>query len=177
MPHLLWKDGITSLSKLTAKYKVGIMFTIVTVSLQDKGISLFEDVLGSNERLNDMRQVFQMMLAYWIWLKKETYWVRGDVLSREGARTAIRTMLRDLNQLWPRSSGQGWEKAKNHKQLHVPDDIKRNGAVQNYHTGPTEHNHIFHVKRLALATQRRRETLDQQIANWASESYVIDYAC
>jgi hypothetical protein len=74
------------LSKITAKYKVGIMFTIATLSLQDEGKSLFEDVLGSNERLNDMRQVFQMMLAYWVWLKKETYWVRGDVLSREGAR-------------------------------------------------------------------------------------------
>jgi hypothetical protein len=85
-------------------------------------------------------------------------------------------MLRDLQKLWPRQSGQGWEKPKNHEQLHVPDDIERNGAVQNYHTGPTEHNHIFHVKRLARATQRRRETLDQQIANRASESYVIDYA-
>jgi hypothetical protein len=83
--------------------------------------------------------------------------------------------LRDLNQRWPRSSGQGWEKAKNHEQLHVPDDIERNGAVQNYHTGPTEHNHIFHVKRLARATQQQRETLNQQIANRASESYVIDY--
>jgi hypothetical protein len=58
MPRLLWKDGITSLSELTAKYKVGIMLTIVTVSLQDEGKSLFEDVLGSNARLNDMRQVF-----------------------------------------------------------------------------------------------------------------------
>jgi hypothetical protein len=85
-------------------------------------------------------------------------------------------MLRDLQQLWPRSSGQGWEKPKTHEQLHVPDDIERNGAIQNYHTGPTEHNHIFHVKRLACAIQRRRETLDQQIANRASESYVIDYA-
>jgi hypothetical protein len=176
MPHFLWKDGITSLSELTANYKVGIMFTIVTVSLQDKGISLFEDVLGSNERLNDMRQVFQMMLANWVWLKKETYWVRGDVLSHEGACTAIRTMLRDLNQLWPRSSGQGWEKAKTHEQLHVPDDIERNGAIQNYHTGPTGHNHIFHVKRLACATQQQRETLDQQIANQTSKNYVIDYA-
>jgi hypothetical protein len=81
MPRLLWKDDIAS---------------------------LFEDVLGSNERLNDMRQLFQMMLAYWVWLKKETYWVCcGDVLSCEGARTAIRTMLRDLQQLWPGSSGQG----------------------------------------------------------------------
>jgi hypothetical protein len=125
------------------------MFTIAMVSLQDKGKSLFEDMLGNNERLNDMRQVFQMMLAYWVWLKKETYWVRGDVLSREGARTAIRAMLRDLQQLWPRSSGQGWEKPKTHEQLHVPDEIGKNGAVQNYHTGPTEHNHIFHVKRFA----------------------------
>ncbi|WP_288992708.1 hypothetical protein [uncultured Marinobacter sp.] len=64
MPRLLWKAGITSLSELTAKYKVGIMFTIVIVSLQDEGKILFEEVLGSNRRLNDMRQVFQMMLAY-----------------------------------------------------------------------------------------------------------------
>jgi hypothetical protein len=82
MPHLLWKDGITSLSELTANYKVSIMFIIVTVSLQDEGKNLFEDVLGSNVHLNDMRQVLQMMLAYWAWLKKETYWVHGDVLSR-----------------------------------------------------------------------------------------------
>jgi hypothetical protein len=64
IPRLLWKDSITSLSELTAKYKVGIMFTIVIVSLQDEGKSLFEEVLGSNARLNDMRQVFQMMPAY-----------------------------------------------------------------------------------------------------------------
>jgi hypothetical protein len=165
MPCLLWKDGVTSLSKLTAKYKVGIMFTIVTVSLQDEGKSLFEDVLGSTARLNDMHQVFQMMLAYWVWLKKETYWVHGNVLSREGARTAIRTMLRDLEQFWPHKSRQGWVKPKTHEQLHVPDDSERNGAVQNYHTGPTERNHIFHVKRLARATQGQRETLDQQIAD------------
>ena len=62
MPRLLWKDGITSLSELSAKYKIGIMFTIVIVSLQDAGKVLLEEVLGSNKRLNDMRQVFQMML-------------------------------------------------------------------------------------------------------------------
>jgi hypothetical protein len=117
-----------------------------------------------------------MMLAYWVWLKKEMYWVRGDVLSREGACTAIRTMSRELQHLWPRSAGQGWKKAKTHEQLHVPDDMERNGAIQNYHTGPTEHNHIFHVKCLARATQGQRETLDQHIVNRASESYVIDYA-
>jgi hypothetical protein len=121
-----------------------------------------------------MRQVFQMMLAYWVWLQKETYWVRGDVLSCKGAHTAIQTMLRDLQQLWPLKSRQGWAKRKTHEQLHVPDKI--NVAIQNYHTCPTEHNHIFHVKCLARAAQQQRVTLDQKIASQASESYVIEYA-
>jgi hypothetical protein len=87
---LLRKDGITSLSELTAKYKVGIMFTIVTVSLQVNRKILLEEVLGSNARFNDVCQVFQMMLlAYWVWLRKETHWVCGDVLSCEGTCTAI----------------------------------------------------------------------------------------
>jgi hypothetical protein len=47
--------------ELTAKYKVAIMFTIITVSLQDKGKHLFEELFGSNERLNNMRQAFQIM--------------------------------------------------------------------------------------------------------------------
>ena len=38
MPRLLWKDGITNLTDLTASQKVGIMFTIVVMSLQDDGI-------------------------------------------------------------------------------------------------------------------------------------------
>ena len=38
MPRLLWNDGITSLIDLTAFHKVGIMFTIVIISLQEEGI-------------------------------------------------------------------------------------------------------------------------------------------
>ena len=40
-----------------------------------------------------------------------------------------------------------------HEQLHVPDDIERNGAPQGSHTGPTEHNHIRLVKQPAKGTQ------------------------
>jgi hypothetical protein len=124
------------------------MLTNVTVSLQDEGKRLFEDVLGSNMRLNDMHQVFQMMvLAYWVWLKKETYQVRGDVLSREGAHTAIRTMLRDLQQLWPRKSRQGWEKPKTHEQLHVSDDIKKKWCHPELpHRSNRAQPHFFHAK-------------------------------
>jgi hypothetical protein len=67
--------------ELIAKFKVGIMLTIVAVLLQDKGEILLEEVLGGNACLNGMHQGFQMMLAYWVWLKKETYWVHEDIIA------------------------------------------------------------------------------------------------
>jgi hypothetical protein len=124
MPHLLWKDGVTSLTDLSAKLKVGIMFTLVVMSSQEFFLKFFTLVLGSSQRVNEMRQVFQMLLLYWVWLKQDSYWKRGNKDAKESAQTAIRVMLRKLIRLWPRVRGQGWKKAKIHKQLHVPDDIE-----------------------------------------------------
>jgi hypothetical protein len=176
MPRLLWKDGVTSLTDLSAKLKVGIMFTIVVVSLQEEGSKFLTSVLGTPQRVNEMRQVFQMLLSYWVWLKRDTYWERGKKAPREAARQAIRVMLRELMRLWPRERGQGWEKAKIHEQLHVPDDIERNGAPQGSHTGPTEHNHIRLVKRPAKGTQQRAEVLDKQLGQRVSDAYIVDMA-
>jgi hypothetical protein len=79
MSHLLWKDGINSLSELTAKLKVSLMIINVIVLMQDKVNNLIQGVLGSYVNLNDMHQVLQIMLAYWVWLKEETYWACGDL--------------------------------------------------------------------------------------------------
>jgi hypothetical protein len=68
---LLWKDGISSLSELTAKFKVGIMFTFVVAPLQDEGKIKLEEVLGSKAHLNDVSQVFEMILAYWVLLERK----------------------------------------------------------------------------------------------------------
>jgi hypothetical protein len=176
MPRLLWKDGVTSLTDIPATLKVGIMFTIVVVSLQEDGTKFFTSVLKSSQRLNDMREVFQMLLSYWVWLKRDTYWKRGDKAAKTKARSAISVMLRQLIRLWPRDRGQGWEKAKIHEQLHVPDDIERNGAPQGSHTGRTENHHIFLVKRPAKGTQQRAEVLDRQLGQRVSDTYIIDMA-
>ena len=85
-------------------------------------------------------------------------------------------MLRELIRLWPRVRGQGWEKAKIHEQLHVPDDIEQNGAPQVSHTGPTEHNHIRLVNRPAKGTQQRAEVLDRQLGQRVSDSYIVENA-
>ena len=176
MPRLLWKDGVTSLTDIAATLKVGIMFTIVAVSLQEEGAQFLTLTLGSPQRLNEMRQVFQMLLSYWVWLKRDSYWKRGDKKAKEAARNAISVMLRELISLWPRSRGQGWEKAKIHEQLHVPDDIERNGAPQGSHTGPTEHNHIRLVKHPTKGTQQRAEVFDRQLGQRVSDAYIVDMA-
>jgi hypothetical protein len=176
MPRLRWSDGISSLSDMPAKYKVGILFTIVVLTLQDDGLEFFTKVLKTPKRVSQMRQVFQMILSYWMWLKKDKYWKRGDKVAKNIARVAIRTMLVELMKLWPRDKGQGWEKAKIHEQLHVPDDIERNGAPQGWHSGPTENNHISSFKNYASQTNRRRENLDAQIGARNAESFMINSA-
>jgi hypothetical protein len=176
MPRLLWKDGVTSLTDLSAKLKVGIMFTLVVVSLQEEGSKFFTLVLGSSQSVNEMRQVFQMLLSYWVWLKRDSYWKRGNKDAKESAQTAICVMLRELIRLWPRVRGQGWEKAKIHEQLHIPDDIERNGAPQGSHTGPTEHNHIRLDKQPAKGTQQCAEVFDRQLGQCVSDAYIVDMA-
>ena len=42
MPRLLWSDGVTGLTNITANYKVGIMFTIVVISLQFEGFQFLK---------------------------------------------------------------------------------------------------------------------------------------
>ena len=84
MPRTIFKDGITKLTKLTHTYIVGIMLTVIILSLTDDGQQVFLHAFKTNgyqnpqKRLTDMRYIFQMLLAYWSWLKKDAYWKLGD---------------------------------------------------------------------------------------------------
>jgi hypothetical protein len=100
----------------------------------------------------------------------------GDVVATEEAKTVICTMLAELQQLWPRDQGQGWQTSKHHEQLHVPDDINSLGAHRNYFTESSEHNHIDNIKRLAKMTQGHKSVLDWKIGNCRAESYILDLA-
>ena len=85
MPRLLWKDGITNLSELTATHKVGIMLTVVVVALTEAGRAHLLASLGSPRRYNELLYVFQMLLCYWAWLKQEVYWSLGDRVEKRKA--------------------------------------------------------------------------------------------
>ena len=183
MPRMLFKDGVTSLEALTKSHIIGILLTIIAVSLTDDGKALLEEVLvppNSNQqagvkRLNDMRYIFSMLLCYWSWLKQPYFWKCNDKNAKKAAEASIRKMLSELIKFWPRARGNGWFKAKVHEQLHVPRDIARNGSPRNSYSGPVEHTHLT-VKEQAQRTQMNRSCLDAQIGNRSAESYIINYA-
>jgi hypothetical protein len=176
-PRLLWKNGITNLKDLEAKYKVGIMFTMVVISFTDEGKALFSKVFKNNlDKTSDVIQCFEMVLCYWMWLKKDKYWKRGNQKGKERAKTAIRAMLSQIKKLLHRDVGQGWNICKFHEQLHVPDDIDRNGPPRGSHTGPTEHHHIDNVKNYYQTTSKIKFLLDFQLATRNSEGWMINLA-
>jgi hypothetical protein len=175
MPRLLFKDGVSKLTDITAATNVGVMLAVVVLSMTTKGGHFFNVAIGAH-KTQKMRYVFQQLLCYWVWLKKDFYWKAGDKKAKQAAKTAIQTMLSQLVQLWPRDRGNGWQTAKHHEQIHVPDDIDSLGAHQNIHTGPSEHNHIENVKKMAKMTQGRKSVMDWQIANRRADSYIFDLA-
>ncbi len=48
-PRLMWKNGITKLSEVTADYKVGMLLTIIVVSLTRSGKKFFQSALGGED--------------------------------------------------------------------------------------------------------------------------------
>jgi len=147
--------------------------------MTDDGIAVLQESFEQNgyvdgrRRVNTMQYIFCMILCYWFWLKKTTYWKRDDTQSCEEARHAIQKMLQQLINLWPCNRGHGWFKPKIHEQLHIPRDIVRNGSPRNTYSGPLEQGHIA-LKDHSKQTQRNRELLDEQLSNCITETQIIE---
>lgn len=117
--------------------------------------------------------LFEMLLCYWAWLKKEEYWHRNDSEAFQTAKTAIWVLTNRLQTLFPRKLL--WKIPKIHEQLHIVMYILLFGAHRNMHTGSAEHNHIENTKKPSEHTQKRKANFDLQIANRLVDKYVIDH--
>ena len=172
-PRLLWKNGITRLTDVTADYKVGMLLTIIVVSLTDEGKKLFREALGGVIAANGMQKAFQHLLAYRSWLRKKEFWTIDDSEGPTKAKAAIQKCLNYLKTYFPRTQGQGWNIPKFHEQLHVPDDIKRNGPPSVTFSGVVEHQHVT-SKKHATRTRKHLATLDKELGNRLHETIVIN---
>ena len=175
-PRLLWHDGVTTLSYLTADLKVGKMFAICCIASTLEGESFFSNVLEDGATTwRKMLYVFQQILCYWAWLKQDTFWISDDLEACHTATDSIKTMMKQLQALWPRKVGLEWNLTKLHEQFHVPMDIHRHGRHKNVHTGPPEHHHVT-LKHAAKKTQLNKQSLDFQTGERLIERLTIQFA-
>ena len=175
-PRLLFKDGVSSITNISAGTKVGILFAIVVAALTSEG----QDVLLNDAKLTtsqyfNMIEAFELLLSYWVWLKKEEFWDIFDTESMQNAKLAIFKMINCLKHLFPRSSGNEWKIPKIHEQMHVAYYIWLYGSHLNIHTGPQEHNHIANSKKPSQRTQKRKKLFDWQLGNCLNDQYSIGY--
>ena len=122
-----------------------------------------------------MLYIFEMLLCFWAWLKKDEYWHRGDEQSLADAKHAIATLLSETIVHFDRSSGQGWSIPKFHELLHIANNIRLWGSHQNIHSGPQEHNHIANIKQPARRTQKIKTKFDYQVANRVYERNLTNH--
>ena len=173
-PRLLFKDGISTLTKLPAATKVGMMFALVVAAVTRDGKYAFRKL--SDDSYTDILYAFEQCLCYWAWLKKDYHWNPNDAVAHQTTKDAIAEMLCNLMKCVPRVTGRGWHIPKLHEQLHVADTILLFGSHKNVHTGPAEHNHIELSKKPAGRTQMRKDTFDWQVSNRLVDKYVVDLA-
>ena len=98
-PRLLFKDGISTLTKLPAATKVGMMFALVVGAVTGDGQIAFRKL--SDDQYNDIIYAFEQSLCYWAWLKKDHHWLKDDPLEFQAVKDAIAGMLRNLTQCVP----------------------------------------------------------------------------
>ena len=177
-PMLLWKSGIRELTNITADYKVGMMLTVIVVSLTTHGKQLFESALfkqksSGKAKARHLQVTFQKMLAYWLWLHKTEFWEIGNKDAKSRAKETIKNCLKYLINHFPQQQGQGWNIAKLHEQLHIPDDIKYNGPLSVTYTGVVEHQHVT-SKQHCARTRKYCEMLDKETGDCLYETAVIN---
>jgi len=165
-PRLLFQDGVSSITDISAGTKVGILFAIVIAALTRNG----REVLLNDAKLTDnsyfnMIEAFELLLCYWAWLKKEEFWDINDMDALQCAKSSIFKTINCLKYLFPRSAGNQWKIPKLHEQMHIAHNIKLFGSHLNIHTGPQEHNHIANSRKPSQPTQKRKRHFDWQLGN------------
>ena len=174
-PRLLYKDGLTNITEISAGTKMGILFAFVVAAQTNDGYKILHKQKETSENYVNMINAFEMLLCYWSWLKKEEYWDCQDMDALEIANEAIRVTVKMLKVLFPCTKGCEWNIPKMHEQLHVAANILLYGAHRNIHTGPQEHNHIENVKHPSKRSQKQKAVFDLQISEWLVDRLIIDY--
>jgi len=128
-PCMLFKDGVSHITDVSAATKVGILFSVCVATLTKKGqLAFTENNTVSLQQTLNIIHTIEMLLCYWAWMKQDNFWALDDKETLQAAKTAIATLLKSVERLMPCKDGQGWYLPKMHEQL-IKD---KNGAMRHH---------------------------------------------
>ena len=178
-PSAIFAHGVTNLTMVTAEEHPGIVFTILLLSLSEKGRNLLTDAAVTlrlqpeqeagkpPRRLSKRRRkeiyaefikTLEYTLCFQAWYEHGTMWCRDDHEAKRLADCRIRTLMKMIIKVVPREDGNGWDIPKMHEMMHVTRDVNHYGRMSGYSSSKGEQLLKPKAKKLGKTVQKRGET-------------------
>ena len=177
-PRIYFPQGITAMSKMTADETIALLFITVFILNTSMGKqAILENSRMSLKRIETYIEAFQKLLVFHAWLKKKTgFWLIGDILAKQRALSAIKSLVNFICKYFKRETEQGWSLSKIHELFHIPHYIELFGAPSNFDSGPCERMHKEIAKRPGRRAQKQHERFTFQAAQRLADRHVLDKA-
>ena len=174
LPRTYFPTGVTSGTKLSAHELPGVCLVLLIMCKMESTRELISKKFGgyTDSRLKRWVKLFELMLSWRWWMKKEVL-PKNEVLL---SVTAIQQFCIYFKNVVNRQEGQGMKIIKFHLSMHIPENILDFGVTANVDTGPAESNHKKNAKQPCRLTQQRAEHIELQTARRYFENVVTDYA-
>ena len=192
-PSTDFTNGVTNLTKITAKERLGLVFLFVILFQYDEGWNIitkcFEKERKENTAGNQVVQqgidvpgileVLESLLTFDAWLRKSDYWSTTDpqecnrVMKR--IKKSIGKFMKMCHDGIPNGRANAWKFPKFHELHHIVDDISRFGAPANFCAERPESLLIPAAKKPGRRAQKRHEgsAFELQAAQRLQQSFVI----
>ena len=134
-PTTDFSNGVTNLTRTSAKERLGLVFLFVILFHYDEGWELLHIILKTRSRsdLADIVELFEAMLCFDAWLSKDAHWcIDDEETSKELLLTSIQSLMEMCRHRIPIGKHGQWNFPKFHELLHIPGDMCRMGSPHNY---------------------------------------------
>ena len=85
-PRLLYKDGLTNITDISAGTKMGILFAFVVAAQTNDGCNLLQNQKETSEKYKNMLKALERLLCYWAWLENKEFWKNNDKDALEASK-------------------------------------------------------------------------------------------
>lgn len=176
LPRIMFKGGIR-VGMLQAHHMVGVMLLLAFAVRSCQGRRLLmETAIGKQkpffntlQKVRDWSRLLETILMFYSWLMQDEF--KAELVER--AIVKVKEVMCMIKAVGQREKGMGDNRSTFHGTLHVPESIINFGAPKHVHTECTESFHRDD-KATALTTQKRVDTMDEQVGRKTVEREAVE---